>query len=103
MIRKRIPQDFKFTVDLTKQEWTDITEQTLIEPELCADVSMDGPRRQVRWSLADIEDVLGHVAATSNHTEDPKLERRLGKLFDKLQSYLDEHEEYDDDSDAFAG
>ena len=89
-------------MDLTKQEWTDLTEQTLVEPDSITNVNLEGPRRRVQWSLADMEEVQGHVAATSNHTADRKLQRRLDKLFDKLQGYLDRYEEQDGQSDAFA-
>jgi hypothetical protein len=37
------------------------------------------------WSLEDIEEVLGHVAATANHIKDRKLEKRLHRISDKLQ------------------
>jgi len=33
----------------------------------------------------------------SNHTDDPKLERRLSKLFDKLQRFLDEYDDHSED------
>ncbi len=37
----------------------------------------------------------GYIAAEANHTDDAKLKRQLDKLFDKLQTFLDE---YDDQS-----
>lgn len=47
----------------------------------------------MRWTLDDIEDAQGHVAATANHTNDTKLRRRLEKLFDRLQMFLDEYDD----------
>ena len=97
MTRKRIAPNSKLTVELTTQDWADLTEHTFVEPEFVRCAVVEGTVRRVQWSLDDIEDVQGHVAATSNHTDDPKLERRLSKLFDKLQRFLDE---YDDHSEG---
>jgi cell fate (sporulation/competence/biofilm development) regulator YmcA (YheA/YmcA/DUF963 family) len=49
----------------------------------------------VEWSLDEIEDVQGYVAAEANHTENRKLEKALDKLFDKLQVYLDSYDDQD--------
>lgn len=48
---------------------------------------------KVEWSLDDIEDVQGFVAAEASHTNNKKLERELDKLFDKLQVYLDSNDD----------
>jgi len=89
MSRKRIPPHSKLDVELTAQDWTDLTEHTFVEREFVRCAVVERGVRRVHWSLADIEHVQGHVAATSNHTDDPKLERRIRKLSDKLQSLLD--------------
>jgi hypothetical protein len=41
-----------------------------------------------RWSLEDIEEVLGHVAASANHSKDRKLEKRLDWISVKLQDII---------------
>ena len=97
MTRKRIAPNSKLTVELTTQDWADLTEHTFVEPEFVPCAVVEGTVRRVQWSLDDIEDVQGHVAATSNHTDDPKLERRLSKLFDKLQRFLDEYDDHSED------
>jgi len=97
MTRKRIAPGSKLTVELTEQEWADLTEHTFVESEFVQCAIVEGTVRRVQWSLDDIEDVQGHVAATSNHTDDIKLERRLSTLSDKLQRFLDEYDDQSDD------
>ena len=36
------------------------------------------------YTLDDLEDLLGHIAAGANHTEDSKLRDRLDSLYDRL-------------------
>jgi DNA polymerase/3'-5' exonuclease PolX len=93
MRRKRIAPGSRLTVEFTAQEWSDLAEQTLVELEAIAQVEVFGEQRRVRWTLDDIEDAQGHVAATANHTNDTKLRRRLEKLFDRLQIFLDEYDD----------
>jgi hypothetical protein len=97
MTRKRIAPKSKLTVELTEQEWADVTEHTFVDTEFFEGAVVEGTLRRVQWSLDDIDEVQGHVAATSNHTDDPKLERRLSKLFDKLQRFLDEYDDHSED------
>ncbi len=97
MTRKRIAPKSKLTVKLTAQEWADLTKHTFIETEFFQCAVVEGTLRRAQWSLEDIEVVQGHVAATSNHTDDPKLEQRLSNLCDKLQRFLDEYDDHSED------
>ena len=36
------------------------------------------------YTLEDLEDLIGYIAAEANHTEDAKLRRRLDRLCEKL-------------------
>jgi len=45
------------------------------------------------YTLDDLEDMIGYIAAEANHTTDKKLQRKLDSLFSRLQ---DEMESYDD-------
>lgn len=51
---------------------------------------------KVEWSLDEIEDVQGYVAAEANHTKNKKLEKKLDRLFDKLQVFLDSYDDQDE-------
>jgi hypothetical protein len=41
------------------------------------------------WSLENLEEVLGDVAASANHTNDRNLEKRLDWISDKLAAIID--------------
>ena len=42
-----------------------------------------------KYSIHDLDDLLGFIAAEANQTEDKKLKKKLDKLFDKLSRILD--------------
>jgi hypothetical protein len=90
MKRRRLPADAKISVVLTTGEVADIRQHTFLGPELLLGgiVEANGSVR-FRWSLEDIEEVLGHVAASANHTKNRKLEKRLDRISDKLQDIID--------------
>jgi len=35
----------------------------------------------------------GHVAGSANHTDDPKLGKRLDRIYSKLQRFLDSYDD----------
>ena len=45
------------------------------------------------YTLDDLEDILGYIAAEANHTENRKLRKELDALYDRLASI---QESYDD-------
>jgi hypothetical protein len=49
------------------------------------------PSGSVRFhgSLEDLEEVLGYVAASANHTKNRKLGKRLNRISDKLAAIID--------------
>lgn len=57
---------------------------------------LDGKSVQLKMSLDDIEDMQGYVAAAANHCEDKKIQKKLDRVFNKLQVFLDT---YDDQAD----
>ena len=93
MARKRIPYGTKLPVYLTDKEVADIREHT--DPDFGFGV-LEGSRLRFDLSLDDIEELQGYVAAAANHTDTKKLQRRLDKIFQKLQTFLDK---YDDQAD----
>jgi hypothetical protein len=71
---------------LGTKEVSDIHEQTFVRPGLLIGgiVQPDGSLR-FDWPLGDIEEIQGHFAASANHTGDLKLEKRLDRIYSKLQ------------------
>jgi len=44
---------------------------------------------KLHLSLEEIEELQGYVAAEANHAEDPKIQKGLDKIHEKLESYLE--------------
>ncbi len=94
--RIRIGVDEKIPVSFTFKE------RDLILAETFIDMSMDQMFRLaevkaggvvVPLTLSDIEDLMGHIAASANHTDDRQLERKLYVIWDRLDKYEDRYED----------
>ncbi len=51
--------------------------------------SKKGERPVIRFTLNDLDELAGFVAAEANHTRDKKLRKELDQLFDRVQATLD--------------
>jgi hypothetical protein len=94
MKRKQIPKGAKLPAFMSAKEVSDIREHTFLLPILLVGgiVQPNGALR-FDWSLEDIEEIQGHVAASANHSDDRKLEKRLDRIFWKLQRFLDSYDD----------
>ena len=94
--RRRIEPDEKVLVAFTERERALVIDHTFAGLELTA--PLEGARLtrgkcNVRFSLDDLDELLGHVAAEANHSKSKALRKELDALFARLQ---DEMESYDD-------
>jgi uridine kinase len=96
-IRKTIPYGSKIPVHLTTAERDLIREHTFYDTDFANLAVVEGDLVRIDMTLEDIEDLQGYVAAECNHCEDPKLEKKLDPIFDKLQDLLDQYEEEDEE------
>ena len=96
MVRKRIHYGTKLPVYLTEKEVADIRDHTIADPDFGFGV-LEGSRLHFNLSLDDIEELQGYIAREANHTKNKQLQRRLDKMFEKLQTFLDEYEDQADD------
>ncbi len=96
MVKKIIPYGTKLPVYLTEKEVADIREHTFADPDFGFGV-LEGSRLRFDMSLDDIEELQGYVAAASNHTDTKQLQRRLDKIIQKLDRFLDEYDDQDDE------
>ena len=96
MPRTPLPRGSKLPVHFTTEECNLIREHTFYDPNFGNLALADNDGMRLEMTLDDIEDLQGYVAAESNHCDDPKLEKKLDAIFDKLQQFLDVHEEKDD-------
>lgn len=96
--RKPIPPNQPVPLKLTPTERTLLLEDvTCLDLELVEPLEQTPASKPIEFSLDDWEQLGGFVAAEANHTEDKKLQKKLDRLFEKIQDTLDK---YDDQPDA---
>lgn len=93
MRRKQIPYGTKLPVKLTIRQRDLIRNETYFDADFAAVAVADGKGIRINLSLDEIEEIQGYVAAHANHCEDPKLQKELDALFDKLQKFLDKYDD----------
>ncbi len=92
MKRKRIAYGTKLHVHFSQSELDDIREHTLA-PDFATHAIVDDKGLRLDLSVDEVEEIQGYVAAEANHTSDAKLRKRLDKLFDKFQKFLDTYDD----------
>jgi hypothetical protein len=93
--RRKIQPDEKVTVRLSARHRTLLLEHTFGDPQYAETLrpAPTGKGLVGDYTLDDLEDMLGYIAAEANHTEDKKLRRELDALYDRL---LRTQRSYDD-------
>ena len=95
MRRRKIKFGEKVSIKFTLDERDLILNNTLawgylIDPLKIA--PMDKNKINALYSIDDLKELNGYIAAESNHCEDFKLQKKLDKLFERLskieQSYI---------------
>jgi hypothetical protein len=94
-LRKKISESTCVPVELTARERQLILEHSFAGEELLAPLrELPGIGKQVaHYTLYDLEELQGFIAAEANHTSDRRLENALSSLHEYLQQ---EMEKYDD-------
>ncbi len=96
MKRKKIKYGEPVDVSFTQGERTLMLEYTLAGPDLTDRLrvaSIRGRNIVAKFTLDDLDELLGYIAAEANHSEEPKLQKRLDSLHDRLKTKM---ESYDD-------
>jgi hypothetical protein len=95
--RKQIAVGEKVPVDLTERERDLIMKHTFAGNNLTNRlriVPRPGRRPSYRFTLDDLDELAGYVAAEANHAKVKKLEKELRRLYGRiaevLESYTDE-------------
>lgn len=96
MNRKKIPYGTKLPVKLTIEERDLIRDETFCDPDFAKFAIVDGKGIRLDLSLDDIEEIQGYIAAEANHTKISKLQKKLDRLFNKLQVFLDTYDDQDE-------
>ena len=95
-MRKKIRQGQKVAVGFKPRERELVLDHTFASPELARALRkaqlVEG-RHIVRYTLDDLDELLGFVAAEANHSTDKKIQKELDTLHARLSR---EMESYDD-------
>jgi hypothetical protein len=96
MTRKKIKEGQKVEVRFSPSERVLVLERTFTGPELTTALrraKLDAGKYVVRYTLDDLDELLGFVAAEANHSTDKKLRKDLDALYARVRR---EMESYDD-------
>ena len=95
MKRKNISPDDHVEVRMSQRDRELLVDHTLADPEYTERLRpVPGKVAFVAcYTLNDIEDILGYVAAEANHTEDRKLQGELDAMYERLTSIQDSYDD----------
>lgn len=98
-IRQPVRPGEKVPLKLSTRERVLILEHTLADDELTAALrSMPASSKASVYSftLGDLEELMGCVAAEANHAKDKKLQKELDRLFERMEEVLESYTDADD-------
>jgi hypothetical protein len=97
--RKRIRPDEKLPLDLSDGERELILQHTFADEDLTRRLGIvprAGESAAYRFTLDELDDLAGYVAAEANHAKDKKLKKQLAGLFGRIQTVLESYTDEDD-------
>ena len=95
-MREKIKEGEKVAVRFRPRERQLVLDHTFAGPDLTAALrraQLTKGRHVVRYTLGDLDELLGYVAAEANHATDRKLRKELDALYARLRRGM---ESYDD-------
>src|SRR6266404_7779202 len=95
-MRKKIKRGQRVEVSFSPRERALVLEHTFTGPELSTALrraQLEAGKYVIRYTLDDLDELLGFVAAEANHSTDKKLRKELDALYVKVRR---EVESYDD-------
>ena len=97
--RIRIRTDDKLPLDLSDRERELILRHTFAGDDLTRRlriVSRGGKSAVCRFTLGELDELAGYVAAEANHAKDKKLKKQLAALFNRIWTMLESYTDEDD-------
>jgi hypothetical protein len=97
--RKRIRPDEKIPLDLSDLERDLIVQRTFADDQLTRRLRLvrrAGDSAAYRFTLGELDDLAGYVAAEANHAKDKKLKKQLARLFGRILKVLESYTDEDD-------
>ena len=89
--QKRIRPDEKIPLRLSQRERQLIIEKTFAPDELTLRlrlVQVEGKAPIYRFTLDELDELAGYVAAEANHAKSKKLENELDRIFNRIDDLL---------------
>lgn len=91
MKTRRIKADERVPITFTARERVLLLDHTFADGEVIESLEAARETRGrcvVRYTLDDLDELLGYVAAEANHSKSKKLQAELDALYDRLQSEM---------------
>lgn len=98
-IHKRVRPGEKVPLKLSARERELILEHTFADDELTAPLRIAPASNKASvycFTLDDLEELMGYVAAEANHAKDKKLQKELDRLFERMEEVLNSYTDEDD-------
>jgi len=96
VMRKKIKRGQKVEVNFSPRERVLVLEHTFTGPELTTALrgaQLETGKYMVRYTVDDLDELLGFVAAEANHSTDKRLRKELDALYARVRRQM---ESYDD-------
>lgn len=95
MKRTRIKPGEVVRIELSERDRVLLLDHTLADPEYANRLRAVPGKRQLfaEYTLDDLEDILGYVAAEANNTKGKKLQAELDDLYDRLAEIQDSYDD----------
>ncbi len=87
-----MPKMNEIEIKFTPQERDLIVDQTFADPGLTKRLKIaeiKGKHLIAKYSIHDLDDLLGFIAAEVNHTDDKKIGKKLDRVFERLTRILE--------------
>jgi hypothetical protein len=100
-VRKPVLPGQKVPLTLSHREHELILNHTLADEELTAPlraVPISNKASVYSFTLDDLEELVGYVAAEANHAKDKKLQKELDRLFARMETVPESYTDEDDRS-----
>ncbi|MCK6556649.1 hypothetical protein L6Q96_19045 [Candidatus Binatia bacterium] len=95
-VRRPLPGSARLLVSFAATDVAMMRRELCLAPSFFAAGVVEGTRLTFPFSLDDIEELQGAVAAEANHATNRTLRDRLDRIFERLQEVLNT---YDDGND----
>ena len=97
--RKRIQPNERVPIDLSDRERTLILQETFAPEELTDRLRLvpsEGQMLVYRFTLDELDELAGYVAAEANHARDRKLEKELDRIYERIAEVLESYTDVGD-------